>query len=97
MLTKPPAISWWESNSASLHQTQGGSVGAVRPLTIRVLMGRASGAHLPPGPGNFPRPELRLRRLLELRFGQHLLESAVLLLEILAAFGARSLKAAVLV
>ena len=26
MLTKPPAISWWESNSASLHQTQGASL-----------------------------------------------------------------------
>ena len=25
MLTKPPPISWWESNSASLHQTQGAS------------------------------------------------------------------------
>jgi len=25
MLTKPPAISWWESNSASLQQTQSGS------------------------------------------------------------------------
>lgn len=25
MLTKPPQISWWESNSASLHQTQGAS------------------------------------------------------------------------
>ena len=26
MLTKPPPISWWESNSASLHQTQGASI-----------------------------------------------------------------------
>jgi hypothetical protein len=26
MLTKPPPISWWESNSASLHQTQGASL-----------------------------------------------------------------------
>lgn len=25
MLSKPTAISWWESNSASLHQTQGDS------------------------------------------------------------------------
>jgi hypothetical protein len=25
MLTKPTTISWWESNSASLHQTQGAS------------------------------------------------------------------------
>lgn len=26
MLTKPRAVSWWKSNSASLHQTQGGSL-----------------------------------------------------------------------
>ena len=26
MLAKPPPINWWESNSASLHQTQGASV-----------------------------------------------------------------------
>ena len=25
MLAKPPPINWWESNSASLHQTQGAS------------------------------------------------------------------------
>ena len=30
MLAEPPPISWWESHSASLHQTQGGSLAAAR-------------------------------------------------------------------
>lgn len=47
MLSKPAANSWWESNSASLHQTQGASF----PLGGEVLLesrdARVADMHVP--------------------------------------------------
>lgn len=43
MLAKRPAISWWESNSASLHQTQGAS-DLVLTVAPYMLSDHAAGA-----------------------------------------------------
>ena len=63
MLAKPPPINWWESNSASLHQTQGASVKNGEVLCARRGTGALQGLWEFPGgkiePGETPRAALK--------------------------------------